>query len=399
MSAPAVLAPSSVGITASEFTERRRRVVALARDRGLKGLLVCARGGGALDRYGDVLYLTNYYSPFPFIPDVPGNWTLRGHPMLVLSATAETRLVIDCEDDGRIALAPSEIVRADLVVEATIRAMRELGLEAGSVGLVGGDVLPVNTFKVIELALPAVRWQDAQKLLSGLRAIKSPAEIALVRRASALGSRMIDAMMEAARPGVNHGDILAAGMDVLLPAGGIHYNSFLASGSGGDRPVYVASTFPTWAAPQRLESGQFFTAGISGALDGYYFDMARSTAVGPASNRQIDLFEAAIAAVEAGVAAVRPGVTAESVARAALERQQQMGFPLTSDFSGMGHGIGLGWDDPWLAPGDTTVLQPGMVLCVERTVSQDGYVGDFEQTVLVTETGSELLTDAVIRRW
>ena len=40
-----------------------------------------------------------------------------------------------------------------------------------------------------------------------------------------------------------------------------------------------------------------------------------------------------------------------------------------------------------------------MVLCVERTVERHGYVGDFEETVLVTETGTELLSNARIRRW
>ncbi len=50
-------------------------------------------------------------------------------------------------------------------------------------------------------------------------------------------------------------------------------------------------------------------------------------------------------------------------------------------------------------PGDETVLEPGMVLCVERSVKRDGYSGDFEETVLVTETGADLLTSARIRRW
>ena len=40
-----------------------------------------------------------------------------------------------------------------------------------------------------------------------------------------------------------------------------------------------------------------------------------------------------------------------------------------------------------------------MVLCVERGVKRDGFSGDFEETVLVTESGPELLTSARIRRW
>ena len=40
-----------------------------------------------------------------------------------------------------------------------------------------------------------------------------------------------------------------------------------------------------------------------------------------------------------------------------------------------------------------------MVLCVERSVRHMGYVGDFEETIVVTKDGFELLTDARVRWW
>ncbi|MGH2617252.1 MAG: M24 family metallopeptidase, partial [Thermomicrobiales bacterium] len=145
--------------------------------------------------------------------------------------------------------------------------------------------------------------------------------------------------------------------------------------------------------------GQWFQAGISGVYQGYLFDLARSTAVGTPSDRQVAAFEAAISCVDASIAAIRPDVSAGSVATAGLDRMRALGYDFGGAFSGMGHGIGLGWDTPWLIPGDTTVLKSGMVLCVERGVKHEGYSGDFEETVLVTDTGSELLTSARVRRW
>src|SRR5271166_2812291 len=59
-------------IAIDEFALRRARAAAAARRQGLDCLLVCGRGGGALDRYADVMYLTNHYSAFPFIPDLAG---------------------------------------------------------------------------------------------------------------------------------------------------------------------------------------------------------------------------------------------------------------------------------------------------------------------------------------
>jgi Xaa-Pro aminopeptidase len=386
-------------IPRQEFAERRRKAAQMAKQAGLKGLVVAARGGGSLDRYGDVMYLANFYTLFPYIPDLAGNWNARAHTFLVLSAEGEARLVVDCAYDDTVALEVSEIIRADLVIEGVIGAMRQLGLDAGPVGLVGGDVMTVDVYRALSTACPGVDWRNGQSILSDLRAIKSPAEIALLRAASELGSRATDAMMAAAVPGATHGDVIAAGQAVIAPAGGILYNSFMSSGVGGDGSAEVKTLFPTWGSPVPLREGQWFHIGLSGVLDGYYFDLARSRPIGRPSNRQIDLFEASIASVEAGIAAVKAGTTAEAVAAAGLGKQVELGFELKGNFTGLGHGVGLGWDSPWLAPGDKTVLKPNMVLCVERGVRQDGFLGDYEDTVIVTEAGPEKITNAQIRYW
>ena len=387
------------GIRVEEFAERRRRAAAMADTEGLAGLLVCSRGGGTLDRFGDVFYLTNYYTSFPYIPDLPGAWSARAHAFALLSAGGDCVLVTDAPDDGRTALAGEDVIYTDQVLDGVVEAMRRLGMQAGPVGLVGGDVLPVNTHRALAEQMAQVEWRDAQHILAGLRAVKSPGEIALLTRASGVGSRAIEAMMTAAAPGASHGDVVAAGMAVLAPAGAALYNSFMSSGRGGEAPQMVRRNFPTWGSDERLAEGQWFRIGLSGVVDGYYFDLSRSKAIGPPTNRQVELFEAAIEIVAAAIAEIRPGATAAAVAAAGLAKQSALGYPNDSVFSGLGHGVGLGWDAPWLAPGDGTVIEPGMVLCIERTIRKDGYVGDFEETVVVTETGCEKITDARIRYW
>lgn len=385
-------------IEGAEFAERRRRAISAAGKQGLDGLLVCARGGGGLDRYGDVMYLANHYSSFPYIPDLPGAWTGRAHSFLILPVGGEPTIVVDIPSIEAIRMPQDGIVVADLVVEETIRILRR-DLPDGRIGLVGGDTIPAVIAKAFEAALPSARWSDADVILAGLRAIKSPAEIGKLRAASSLGSRTIETMMAAAKPGASHGDVVAAGMAVLIPAGGILYNSFMASGRGGDAPTLTRCNFPTWGAPVPLAEGDWLRLGISGVLDGYCFDLSRSRPIGRATPAQVDAFEAAIAVVEAGIAAIRPGGTAGAVAHAGLEKQEELGYAWKGVFSGLGHGIGLGWDTPWLVPGDPTVLRPGMVLNVEKTLMRDGDLGDFEESVLLTETGPERITDAQIRFW
>ena len=386
-------------ISTEEFAERRSRAAEMANAEGLEGLLVCSRGGGTLDRFGDVFYLANYYTSFPYIPDLPHVWSARAHTFVVLSAKGDCILVTDAPNDGQTALAEENVIYTDLVLDGVLDAMQRLEMESGSVGLVGGDVLPVDTYQNLATRLANVKWTKAQHILVKLRSVKSPDEIKLLRAASEVGSQALEAMMSAAEPNSTHGDVVAAGMAVLAPAGAALYNSFMASGRGGENPQAVRRNFPTWGSSEPLANGHWLRIGLSGVLNGYYFDHSRSKAIGAPTNQQIELFEAAIDIVEAAIAEIRPGVTAEAVAQAGLAKQTALGYPNDGVFSGLGHGVGLGWDAPWLAAGDKTIIEPGMVLCIERTIRKNGYLGDFEETVVVTENGCEKITGAQMRYW
>jgi len=389
----------TTSIPREEYEQRRERAREGAAARGLDALLVCSRGGGTVDRYGDVFYLASFYTPFPYIPDRAPGWSGRGHAFLWLPVRGEARLVVDVPYLSGVALPEAQVVKADDLLGAVVEGMREAGLERGRVGLVGEDVLSWRAARTLAERLPGVEWLPADDVVAGLRARKSAAEIALLREASRVGSRAIEAMLDSAAPGVTHGDLVAACQSVLAPAGGILYNSFMASGRGGERPRVVRHSFPTWGAAEPLAEGDWLRLGISGVVGGYYFDLSRSRAIGRPSNAQVEAFEAAIEVVRAGIEAIRPGRPAGEVARAGLARQAALGFPVDSVFSGLGHGIGVGWDEPWLVPEETTPLEPGMVLNVERTLQRDGHLGDFEETVLLTEHGPELLTDARVRSW
>lgn len=98
------------GIERREFEARRRKAVEAARSKGLRGLLVCSQGGGSLDRYGDVKYLTDFYTPFPCIPDLAGNWSGRGFTFFILPV------------DGEVAVRADAPRRAPMTrIESTIR--------------------------------------------------------------------------------------------------------------------------------------------------------------------------------------------------------------------------------------------------------------------------------------
>jgi Xaa-Pro aminopeptidase len=345
------------------------------------------------------MYLTNFYSAFPFIPDLEGSWTGRSHSFVILPAIGDPVLIADMPCGVEVAMPKSQIVFSALMLEAVGETIRKLGFSKSRIGLVGSDVLAVSMYQKIQAAVPDASWRNADHVLADLRSVKSPAEIERLRAAAKIGSRTIEAMMQAADIGTTHGEIVAAGLEVLVPAGGILYNSFIASGQGGGHQKRVSAAFPTWSAKVPLERGDWLRLGISGVLGGYYFDVSRSRPIGRASNRQVDAFEAAISIVEEGISELRPGTSAGAVATAGLRKQQALGYQAGNTFDGLGHGIGLGWDSPWLVPQETMKLVPGMVLNFEKTLLSDGYCGDFEETVLLTESGVERLTDARVRFW
>lgn len=64
-----------------------------------------------------------------------------------------------------------------------------------------------------------------------------------------------------------------------------------------------------------------------------------------------------------------------------------------SAHAGRGHGLGLGWEAPWIGPDNLQVVEQGMCLAVERRAAVEGLGGaQYEDNVIVAADGPELLT-------
>jgi len=73
---------------------------------------------------------------------------------------------------------------------------------------------------------------------------------------------------------------------------------------------------------------------------------------------------------------------------------------LSIGFPPHGHGFGLGWEWPWILPTEDRLLQPGMCLAVEAMPTRAGLGSSyFEQDIIVTEEGFELLTGTAKQWW
>jgi Xaa-Pro aminopeptidase len=140
---------------------------------------------------------------------------------------------------------------------------------------------------------------------------------------------------------------------------------------------------------------------LYGSVDGYLFDFGRSMVVGRAPDGdQRAILDAVRDTTLAGLEAVRPGATVGDVGRAcdrhwAGTELVRRGLATPTGFAAWGHSTSLCWEEPWVTADCAVVVEPGMCLCIEKRQPVPGVGGaNFEETVLVTAGGYELLTTA-----
>jgi Xaa-Pro aminopeptidase len=374
----------------SEFAQRCDDVLRVAHLRGYRGVLVWGRGGGPADGGADLLYLTDHYSWFPTIPDVPGRWTGRGYGAAVLSARGVT-LVHDIHELTSDDVFATELVAADDVLGAVADACTAHGLVGELIGLVGQDVVTMRHIDHLRASVSST-IEPTDDLVADLRMLKSPAEQARIREACAVGGKAVSAIMAAAMAGRSEAEVVAPGMALAVQHGSVPYNAFADTFSvSSGRPA--RHRYPTYSASRTLGDGDIFAVDISGAVNGYLFDLSRSVPVGPGSAEHERVLDLARGSVLAAIRGLTPGATVGSAVRRGLAYLADAGYnPPKTDFAALGHGLGLGWERPWLLPDDETIVRPGMYIAVENFVVAGDLGASYEDDVLITVDGPEILT-------
>jgi Xaa-Pro aminopeptidase len=384
-------------IPLDEYHGRWQRAQELCKARGVDALIVWGKGGGTVDTANDLIYLANYSPVFPYAPDLPGAWSGLSHGAVIVPANGEPVLITESPAVRREVIAVKDIRPASgFVPDAVADALGSLGLSHSRIGLVAGPWLVAGIYNRLLTACKNVEFVNMDLAIESLRTHKSPLEFQLLREAAEVGNATMEAMMKsAATTGTTEADAVAAAYNIAIRRGAAMIDA--ACASGPHTAYYAYGMAPQWTT-RTLNEGDIFHCDMYGAaVEGYTWDFSRSVVAGGKwTTAQNDVYDGAIDAINAGVGACRPGVTAEALWKAVADvldaREINCGYPLH------GHSYGIGWESPWLVPGNETPIEAGMAIAIECMAGREdvGYV-KFEQNILVHKDRTELISTCPLR--
>jgi len=233
-------------------------------------------------------------------------------------------------------------------------------------------------------------------------AVKSGAEIALIRESAKWGNLAHALLQRYTRPGLTETEVSwragAEATHAMLDAIGPIYRgqSLLFEGASAG---YRGQIGRNAAIPHSLannivfQEGDVLVTGASAPVWGYLSELERTMVIGPPSPEQHELFEHVVALQDVAFEAIKPGALCSDVDRAVRAYYDEHDLWKYWKHH-VGHCIGLRYHEgPFLDIGDDTEIKPGMVFTVEPGLYAAG-LGGFRHsdTVAVTDDGIEFLT-------
>lgn len=231
---------------------------------------------------------------------------------------------------------------------------------------------------------------DASPLLRELRAVKEPEEIAALRIAARATREAELRTISEPVTGVTEAE-LAQRLRTELAKGGAEATAFVVL--GGRRTALVSHPRPS--AQDRFTRGDVIRIDAGGWFGGWVSDLGLTVAAGAAPDESARAYSAVHTALTHLIEACHPGADAGDLFRSVERELALSGLSLAAPH--VGHGIGLGVHDaPTLSAASHDRLAAGHVVCVEIVVVQEPFRLHLEETVVVTSSGPDLLSDPPI---
>jgi methionyl aminopeptidase len=204
---------------------------------------------------------------------------------------------------------------------------------------------------------------------------KSWAELQKMHRACQIVVETLDALAQAAQPGVTTRELDRIAKDRIEKAGAkpafLGYRGFPATLciSVNEQVIHGIP------GPRKLKDGDIVSLDLGAIVDGYYGDSAKTVAVGKVSPAALALMKATEECLFKGIEQCIPGKRVGDIGHAVQTHAEAAGYSVVRDF--VGHGIGTSLhEDPQVpnygAPGRKERLVPGMCLAIEPMLNIGG---------------------------
>jgi Xaa-Pro dipeptidase len=274
------------------------------------------------------------------------------------------------------------------VLESLGARGKRLGIETNAYGLTHFNG------KAVDGALAGFcTLVEASDLVNRLRVVKSPAELAYVRKAGKLGDLALKAAMAEAKAGADEGRILAAMQGAVFAGGGDYPGNEFIIGSGRDALLCRYKS-----GRRKLSKRDQLTLEFAGVYRHYHAALMRTIVIGTPNAHHEKMDAAARAALEACEAEMRPGRKAGDVFDAHARVMDEHGMQ-RHRLNACGYSLGAKFTPSWMDypmfyRGNDVVLKANMVFFAHMILmdSDSGNAMTLGRTYILTKDKPEPLS-------
>ncbi len=282
-----------------------------------------------------------------------------------------------------IEAAEKECVGCEVSVESYKDAVEQI-IEKEKIKTVAfeDELVTVAALNGLKESFSACSFVSIGTLISDMMSLKTPEEMAKIRRAQEITDQAFAALLPLLRPDMKETDV-AAELEYQMKKFGASDKSFdtiAVSGTNSARPHGVPR-------PVQLEKG-FLTMDFGCMYEGYCSDMTRTVVIGKADADMKKVYDTVLKAQLSAIDAVREGMTGEELDRVARDIIYGAGYEGCFGH-GLGHGVGLLIHEPLrISAFGKKPLEKGHVFTIEPGIYLKGKYGvRIEDMIQMTENG------------
>lgn len=277
--------------------------------------------------------------------------------------------------------------------EFVAEVLRGAGFSSSKIGI-EEDVLVLFTADNLKKFLPEMTFLPAARMLLKARDIKESAEVECIQSAIDVTVLGMETAYRELKPGRTEREVAAACEYEMRKAGAEWFIEESQVLSGARAKLVRAR-----ASDKKIERGDLVLLDMAAVCNKYGSDLSRTVVVGKATPQQKEFAKMMLEVFQATLDFLTPGLKAWEVDKFVREAFTKFGYGPEHQSHLIGHGVGLDFhENPVLKPGSQTELKPGMVFALEPAVSDPNFgTMRFEENVLLTETGTKVLSSKLPR--